>query len=191
MAVAPTTSAEFDRAYQMPLTIWGDIRIPPEIKRLAQVGNPQCSLELGCGIGRLTRYMARQGLQATGVDFSAVAITQAKARLEQENLSAKFLVGDVTNLAQLTGPFDISYDVGCFHCLNAEGQQKYVAEVGRLLKPGGTHLIWALDHTPSDMQFSPALVEQIFAPAFTLQNAQKNRRRLVASHWYWLARKSA
>lgn len=28
------------------------------------------------------------------------------------------MVGDVTNLAILSPPFDITIDVGCFHCLN-------------------------------------------------------------------------
>lgn len=141
MTDVPLTSADFDRAYRMPFTFWGDIRIPPEIKILAQSGNPKRALELGCGLGRLTRYMAKQGLKVTSVDFSPVAVEQARQKTRQENLSAEFLVGDVTRLDKLSGPFDISFDVGCFHCLDAAAQQKYVAEVFRLLKPGGTHLI--------------------------------------------------
>jgi hypothetical protein len=77
-----------------------------------------------------------------------------------------FLVGDVTRMEALSGPFDVSFDVGCFHCFDAAGQRAYVSEVSRLLKPGGIHLIWALDSTPSDLRLSPAAVKQIFAPGF-------------------------
>jgi len=62
------------------------------------------------------------------------------------------------------------------------------AEVFRLLKPGGTHLIWALDAAPSNIALSPASLAQAFVPGFKLSQARKSRRRLAASHWYWLTR---
>lgn len=187
---APTTSADFDRAYRFPITLWGDVRIPEEIKALARQGAPRSSLELGCGVGRFSRYLAQQGLRATGVDFSPVAIAKARERVAGDDARPEFLVGDVTRLDALSGPFDISVDVGCFHCLDPKGQQAYASEVARLLKPGGTHLIWALDSAPSDVPFSAAAVQETFAPGFELQSARESRRRLVRSHWYWLVRSS-
>ncbi|ADO70882.1 class I SAM-dependent methyltransferase [Stigmatella aurantiaca] len=187
---APMTSADFDRAYRAPFTFWGDIRIPKEVKALARQGNPRSSLELGCGVGRFTRYLAHQGLRATGVDFSSVAIAQARESVARDSVQPEFLVGDVTRLEALSGPFDFSFDVGCFHCFDPQGQLAYVAEVSRLLKPGGIHLIWALDSTPSDLRLSPTAIQEVFAPCFALRDAQKSRRRLAASHWYWLVRAS-
>ncbi len=186
---APTTSSDFDRTYHFPMTGWGDIRIPREVKALARQGAPQSgALELGCGVGRLSRYMAQQGLRATGVDFSPVAIAKARERVDHDAVRPEFLVGDVTHLDTLSGPFDVSFDVGCFHCLDPQGQRAYVSEVFRILKPGGTHLIWALDSSPSCLHLSPATVKAIFAPGFVLQNARKSRRRIARSHWYWLVR---
>ena len=75
---APATSEDFDRAYRSPITLWGDIRIPEELKALAREGATRSSLEFGCGVGRFSHYMAQQGLRATGVDFSSVAIAKAK-----------------------------------------------------------------------------------------------------------------
>jgi hypothetical protein len=63
--------------------------------------------------------------------------------------------------------------------------------VCRLLRPGGTHLIWALDASPSDVPLSPAAVKDVFAPGLTLKDARPSRRRLVRSHWYWLERSSS
>ena len=185
---APTASTAFDKAYRAPITFWGDLRIPEELKALARQGTSVRSLELGCGLGRLSRYLAQQGLRATGVDFSSVAIAKARERVGRDAVQPEFLVGDVTHLDWLSGPFDFSFDVGCFHCLDPKGQRAYVAEVSRLLKPGGTHLIWALDSAPSDLQLSPVVIKELFAPGFTLQSARTSRRRLIRSHWYWLIR---
>jgi cyclopropane fatty-acyl-phospholipid synthase-like methyltransferase len=185
---APTTSADFDRAYRAPITVWGDIRIPREVKSLARQAASGNALELGCGVGRFSRYMAQQGLRAAGVDFSPVAIAKAQKSVAQDDVRPQFLVGDVTHLDVLSGPFDVSFDVGCFHCLDPQGQRAYVAEVSRLLRPGGTHLIWTLDSSPSDLSLSPEAMNEIFAPAFELENARKSRRRLVRSHWYWFVR---
>jgi cyclopropane fatty-acyl-phospholipid synthase-like methyltransferase len=190
MAV-PTKSTDFDRAYRSIMHwVWGDIRVPQEIKELARQGSPRSALELGCGLGRFSRYVAQQGVHTTGVDFSPVAIAKAQERVAHDDVRPEFLVSDVTRVEALTGPFDVSFDVGCFHCLNPLGQRAYVLELSRLLKPGGTHLIWALDSAPSGEPLSPAAVTEIFAPRFELQNARESRRRLffVRSHWYWLVR---
>ncbi|WP_394830283.1 class I SAM-dependent methyltransferase [Pendulispora rubella] len=185
---APATSEDFDRAYQKPFTLWGDVRIPDEVKALASGGRPARVLELGCGVGRFSRYLAGQGQRVTAVDFSPVAIGKAKQAALQEGLQVEYRVGDVTRLDALDGPFDMSFDVGCFHCLDAPAQRAYVSEVFRLLEPGGTHLIWALDASPSDMALSPRVMEATFSPGFELQGARASRRRLVRSHWYWLVR---
>jgi SAM-dependent methyltransferase len=185
---APTTSTDFDRAYRGPITFWGDIRIPEEVKALARQGAPRTALELGCGVGRFSRYLAQQGVRVTGVDFSSVAIAKARERVAQDDARPEFLVGDATHLDALSDSFDVCFDVGCFHCLDPQGQRAYVSEVSRLLKPGGTHLIWALDSPPSDVPLSPAAVKEVFALGFELRNARKSRRRLLRSHWYWLVR---
>jgi SAM-dependent methyltransferase len=187
---APNQSTQFDTAYRLPITIWGDVRIPKEIETLAREGAPKRSLELGCGLGRLTRYMTRQGLQATGVDFSPVAIARATERVARDARRPEFLVGDVTHLDVLSGPFDVAYDVGCFHCLDERGQRAYAAELFRLLKPGATLLIWAMDSMPAGRPLGPEAVRAVCAPHFELTRAQSSRRRIVASHWYWLTRTS-
>jgi SAM-dependent methyltransferase len=185
---APSSSAEFDRVYRSSIShwVWSDLRIPPELKQLISQLSPQRTLELGCGLGRYCRYVTQQGIRATGVDFSAVAIAKARAQSTEGN--PRFLVGDVTRLEALTEPFDVSFDVGCFHCLQAAAQRAYAAEVFRLLHPGGTHLLWALDAAPSGITLSPEVLAHAFAPGFTLQKARPSRRRLAASHWYWLTR---
>jgi len=185
-----TTGEEFDKVYRSfigPL-IWTDSRIPKELKEIVELHNPKTSLELGCGLGVFSSFMASQGIKATGVDFSSVAVEKAKKRVANNIYKPEYIVGDVTNLEIINEQFDVSYDVGCFHCLNEESQQKYVSEIYRLLKPGATHLIWALDSSPSGIKLSPNYIAKQFENNFQLEKSTFSRRRIVASHWYWLVR---
>jgi SAM-dependent methyltransferase len=184
----PTTSSDFDRAYRALFTIWGDIRVPSEVIELVGTTPPLRVLELGCGVGRFSRAVARAGHRVVAVDFSPVAIDKARARVARDERKPEFRVGDVTNLHDIEGCFDVSFDVGCFHCLDAGQQTRYAAEVFRLLKPGGTHVIWALDASPSDIQLSPVAIEKVFDSQFRLRREKPSRRRLARSHWYWLVR---
>lgn len=188
----PSNNVEFDKAYSsLSHWAWTDARIPRELKKLIEAEKPRTSLELGCGLGRFSKFMAGQKIQATGVDFSAVAIEKAKKRVAGDRYKPTFLVGDVTNLEMLSEPFDVSFDVGCFHCLERGDQQNYVKEIYRLLKPGGTHLIWALDNSPSNIRLTPDYIKEVFGNNFELRKSQSSRRRVVfvASHWYCLKRK--
>ncbi len=187
---APTTSADFDRAYRAPFTFWGDVRMPPEVADLAGGKPAQRVLELGCGVGRFSRNLARAGHQVLGVDFSPVAIAKARARTAGDANPPAFVVGDVTDLHNVAGPFGASFDVGCYHCLNAEQQTRYAAEVYRLLAPGGTHLIWVMEDSPSALPLATSDIQNVFAPRFLLKQQTFTRRRLVRSRWYWLERQA-
>ena len=187
---APSTSEQFNKVYRTPIAswVWGDVRIPKELNDLVKANNPKTSLELGCGLGRFSTYMAEQGIKATGVDFSSVAVEKAKKRVANSEHKPTFLEGDVTNLEMLNEQFDVSFDIGCFHCLDEEGQRKYVSEVSRLLKPGASLLIWAMVSSPSDIRITPDYIAKTFENRFQLVNSRFSRRRIIASHWYWLVR---
>ena len=184
-----TTGEEFNKVYgSIGHWIWTDNRIPKELKEIVELHSPKTSLELGCGIGIFSNFMASHGIKATGVDFSSVAIEKATKRVANNTDKPEYMVGDVTNLKNIDKQFDVSFDVGCFHCLNEESQQKYVSEIYRLLKPGATHLIWALDSSPSGIKLSLNYIAKQFENHFQLEKSTFSRRRIVASHWYWLVR---
>ena len=187
----PSTSVEFDKQYNsLGHWMWSDVRIPKELKELVTINKPKNSLELGCGLGRFSGFMAKQGIKATGVDFSTIAIGKAQKRTADKEKKPAFLIGDVTNLENITELFDVSFDVGCFHCLNEEGQKKYVEEIYRLLKTGAMHLIWALDNSPCNIKLNPNYISNVFGTHFQLTKSKFSGRRIlfVASHWYWLTR---
>ena len=183
----PTTSGDFDKMYNSVLHwVWRDVRIPKELKQLAATCKPETSLELGCGAGLFSSFMAQQGIKATGVDFSKVAIEKSKKRTTGKEYQPEYIVGDVTDLKSLKEPFDVAFDVGCFHCLDEIGQQKYASELFRLLKPDGILLIWALNHSPSDIKLNADYMAKIFKDGFQLIDSKLSMRRIVPSRWYWL-----
>ena len=183
----PTTSGDFDKMYGSVLHwAWRDVRIPKELKQLAAKCKPESSLELGCGAGLFTSFMADQGIKATGVDFSKVAIEKSKKRIIGKGNQPEYIVGDVTDLKTLKEPFAVAFDVGCFHCLDDIGQQKYASELYRLLKPDSILLIWALNNSPSDIKLTADYMAEIFKNGFQLIGNKFSRRRIASSRWYWL-----
>ncbi|CAM3186803.1 hypothetical protein DESA109040_01690 [Deinococcus saxicola] len=93
------------------------------------------ALDIGCGLGRNTRWLARQGYHATGVDLSALAIAQARNCATETD--ATFLEGDFLREAMPGSSFDVVYDSGCFHHLPPHRRLTYIQAVMTCLKPGG------------------------------------------------------
>jgi ubiquinone/menaquinone biosynthesis C-methylase UbiE len=95
-------------------------------------------LEIGCGVGRMTRMLARIFGHVTGVDISEEMIRQARqntAGLDNVNL----VIGDGCTLASLPGnSYDFAFSFIVFqHIPTYSVMASYCREVFRVLKPGG------------------------------------------------------
>jgi SAM-dependent methyltransferase len=95
-------------------------------------------LDLGCGRGVYTHELARRGWQAVGVDNVPRAIDAAN---RSSVAGARFVVGDVTDLAPDLGTFDFFFDVGCFQGLSSEQRLAEGRGVSALANPGATLLM--------------------------------------------------
>jgi len=91
----------------------------PELVQLVESGRlkPCRAIDLGCGIGENVVYLARQGVEVTGVDISTRAIAKGRRKAQAATVSPTFLVGDVTNLTGVDGPFHLVVDNGTLHSL--------------------------------------------------------------------------
>ena len=99
-------------------------------------------LEVGCGPGANIWFLHREGYQVAGIDGSAAAIAQAEQRLKLENdgqseLKTDLKVGDFSTLPWQANSFDVVIDIFAIYANTASVIDKTLAEVSRVLKPGG------------------------------------------------------
>ena len=97
------------------------------------------ALDLGCGPGRNALHLAARGFAVDAVDLSPAALAWARERARAAEAEVRFLCGDAFALAgtELSGPYDLIYDSGCFHHLPPHRRISYLALLDRLLAPGG------------------------------------------------------
>ncbi len=95
------------------------------------------ALELGCGNGRNAIYLARQGFDVHGVDFSPKAIAWATERVKTAGVIVDLQCVSVFDLKVAPASYDFVYDAGCFHHIAPHRRRTYVDRVFTALKPGG------------------------------------------------------
>jgi 2-polyprenyl-3-methyl-5-hydroxy-6-metoxy-1,4-benzoquinol methylase len=122
---------------------WDTGITPPEVEDFVARHPPGRALDLGCGTGTNVIYLFQHGWQVTGVDFIHGAIRQAKQKARQAGVEANLLVGDVTQLSGVSGPFDLILDIGCFHSLPVSDRKAYLDNVVKLLSKDGSYLLYA------------------------------------------------
>jgi len=94
-------------------------------------------LDMGCGTGAITWYLAREGFNVTGFDGSRTAISKAKYVLKRDSLRAKLQVHDAARLPYRSGTFDGVIDSGMIVANRTRDIKKILKEAHRVLKPGG------------------------------------------------------
>lgn len=117
-------------------------------------------MEMCCGKGRNVIWLALQGVQATGLDFSASAIEEAKKRAEEAGVSDKtnFVVQDVTQPFSIPGS-SLDFAVDCFGSTDiesAEGRKVALDNLIQVLKPGGYLVLYLLS---TDDEFHKEMIK--------------------------------
>jgi SAM-dependent methyltransferase len=100
------------------------------------------ALEIGCGTGANLWYLAREGFAISGIDGSKHAIASAaeKIRLEgllQADRRPDLRVGNFAVLPWHDASFDFVIDIGALTSNTTAVVRSAIAEVVRVLKPGG------------------------------------------------------
>jgi len=86
----------WNRRYSQPELLWGagPNRFVSEV--LSQVPPAGRSLDLACGEGRNSIWLASRGWQASGVDFSRVALERARTLARERGVEVDFAEHDLT-----------------------------------------------------------------------------------------------
>ena len=100
-------------------------------------------LDVGCGYGRVALPLARAGHAVEGLDLAGNLIEAARAAAAAEGLTVGFTVGSMTSLPYPSSSFDAVVCLwSAFHeLLEEEAQTRTVAEMWRVLRPGGFALV--------------------------------------------------
>jgi 2-polyprenyl-3-methyl-5-hydroxy-6-metoxy-1,4-benzoquinol methylase len=104
-------------------------------------------LDLGCGLGEGSVFLAMKGAEVTAIDLSPqmCGLTQRVAQLH--GVQVNTLVASATDLSLIPeSSFDFVYGANMLHHVDVE---KCVAEVHRVLKSGGKAAFWdPVDYNP-------------------------------------------
>jgi cyclopropane fatty-acyl-phospholipid synthase-like methyltransferase len=155
------TTPGWDAVYAADMPAPWDIGRPqPAFARLAGSGLLSGRvLDAGCGTGEHALLAAAHGADATGVDISAHAIGQARAKAAERSLTARFEVADALSLGQLGPTFDTVIDSGLFHVFDDHDRARYVTSLASVLRSGGNcYLMCFSDRQPGT--FGPRRVRQ-------------------------------
>ena len=120
---------------------WGAWRIPEaELRLLPQIVGKSV-LELGCGGGQWSVWLAQRGAHVTGLDLSGRQLAHARRNLAAVSADAHLVQGSAERLPFRDAAFDL---VLSDHGAMSWGDpDRTVPEVARVLRPGGVLIFCA------------------------------------------------
>ena len=104
-------------------------------------------LDVGCGAGDLSIYLAELGYETIGIDFVETAIANAQEKrgsLPPETARlVSFQAADALQPSRIGRKFGAIVDSGFFHLFDPEQCDRYVDELASTLLPGGRYYLHA------------------------------------------------
>jgi 2-polyprenyl-3-methyl-5-hydroxy-6-metoxy-1,4-benzoquinol methylase len=96
-------------------------------------------LDMTCGTGSQVIWLAKNGYNVTGSDFSPKLLTIAKAKIKKANIKTKLLHGDMRNIK--VGQFDAVITIfNAVGHLTKSGFEKAMRNIHKNLNKGGVYI---------------------------------------------------
>lgn len=129
--------------------------VPPEIlmNLIDSAGIKPCTaLDIGCGTGNYSLYLASRGFQVTGVDVSKTAIQIANDKASAQKSSAHFIsVNMIEEKINIKGTFRFINEWMVLHHILPASRRAYLKNICKLLPQKGKYL--SISFSESDRQF--------------------------------------
>jgi SAM-dependent methyltransferase len=135
---------DWDKRYAAVENLWA---AKPNRFLVAEVAElePGRALDLACGEGQNAIWLATLGWDVTGVDYSEVAISKARARAERDGVRADFVCADLVTYAPEPAGFELVLIL--YLHIPAEERGPVVRRAATALAPGGTFVLVGHDST--------------------------------------------
>jgi SAM-dependent methyltransferase len=151
---------------------------PPFVDLLSGPDAPSAGsiIVLGCGRGHDAIFFAQQGFEVTAVDFSRLALNDARQNARLAGVEIEFIEHDLFTLpARYDHRFDYVLEHTCFAAIPPTKRDDYVQVVSRLLKPGGLYVALFFAHgRPGGPPFNTTIeeVRSLFSPYFAIERLE-------------------
>src|SRR5579875_2232978 len=129
---------EWDERYSGPDLVWGPVPNRFVVEELAGL-RPGRALDLGTGEGRNAIWLAAQGWQVTGVDFSAAGLARAAALAAERGVTVDWVNADLRAYRPEPGAYDLV--LIAYLQMRADPLAGVLAGAAAALAPGGTLLV--------------------------------------------------
>jgi SAM-dependent methyltransferase len=120
-----------------PYTQMPDLPYLPSIPAWLLERKVERVLDLGCGSGWLSIFLARQGFKVTGIDVAEHALELGRQWADQENLDIKFDAGDIATMDYAPASFDAIVANSIFEHFTYDLAVETVAKLKKILTPRG------------------------------------------------------
>lgn len=112
-------------------------------------------LDVGCGDGNNSIYLAGRGFDVTGIDVSAKAIKLAKQNALKANVDVTFIDLDALDIGTLGKKFDTVIDFALFHNLEGDSRKRYVRALSDVCVSKGQFLMMCLGDVAGEYDVYP------------------------------------
>lgn len=127
------------------------------------------ALDIGCGAGQESIFLAQQGFKVTGIDMSSEALKIATEKASQAGVKVNWQKGNALELPVADQSVDLINDRGCFHVIDSENRSQYASEVARVLKPDGKMLLRGCRDEENNrfVAITPNVIQEYFSKHFS------------------------
>ncbi len=145
------------------------------------------ALDIGCGSGAHSIYLAKQGFEVTAIDSSPVALEMAQLAASEAGVDIDVVEADILNW-EPPSRFDFLFDRGCMHSFDDSLLDQYKSQILSWMGEQGTYVLvhvckrHVLDWSPfGPVKRTPQEIMSFFSPELTeIGNAPEEFSRPLA-----------